>query len=93
MKKTIYTIFDSVTGVYWHPFFALNNDEANRSIGDIVNKPGENDLFMHPGDFTLYAIGTFCDQRDEEILSVSLPMQFICRCDSLVSPVKDEVFK
>ena len=88
MKKTIYTIFDAVTGVYWHPFFAINDDDAKRSIGNAVNTVAENDLFLHPEDFTLYAIGIFCDQRDEDILSITLPIRFLCRCDSLVSSVE-----
>lgn len=88
MKKTIYTVFDSVTGIYWHPFFAVNDEEAKRSISNAVNTVADNDLFLHPEDFTLYSIGIFNDQRDEVILEASTPMNFICRCDSLLRPAE-----
>lgn len=88
MKKTIYTIFDAVTGVYWHPFFAINDQEAIRTVGNAVNTAADNDLFLHPEDFILYSIGTFNDQRDEVILETSVPMNLICRCDSLTRPTE-----
>ena len=83
MKKTIYTIYDHVSQTYWHPFFAHNHQDAMRAIGNAVNTPSDNDLYLHSADFDLYSIGTFNDQVNEIIIETSIPIIHICRCDSL----------
>lgn len=93
MKKTIYTIFDHISQIYWIPFFAHNDQDAMRTIGNVVNTPGENDLYLHPSDFELYAIGTFNDQINEIILEPAIPITHVCRCDSLIVRIQNEVEK
>lgn len=90
MKKMIYTVYDSVTEVYWHPFFAFNHEEAKRTIGNAVNAPADNDLSLHPEDFTLYCIGTFNDQVNEVILEPLIPVENICRCDQLITKMDSQ---
>lgn len=89
MKKTIYTICDHVSQTYWHPFFAFNDQDAMRSIGNIVNTPSDNDLHLHPSDFELLSIGIFNDQVHETIIELTTPIIHICRCDTLVALPKE----
>lgn len=87
MKKAIYTIFDQVTQTYWYPFYAVNDQEAKRSISSAVNTPDQNDLYMHPSDFSLYAIGEFSaePQPDIPLISAFSPIKLVCHCQTLIS--------
>jgi len=64
---------------YSTPFFAINDEDAKRAFGTAVTTPGENDLFLHSEDFTLYRVGVFDDSPEEgEIIITEYPTCFLC---------------
>lgn len=58
MKKNIYTIFDASANAYLQPFFLDTDLVAKRAIFDCLRDP-EHNFSLHPGDYTLFNIGTF----------------------------------
>ena len=82
MKKTLYTIYDTVSKTCWVPFPAYNADDAMRSCGNIVNVPSDHDVHLHPSDFILQAVAFFDDTDLPCITSID-PPQTICRLDLL----------
>lgn len=85
MIKPMYTIFDRVSKTYWIPFCAHNDADAMRAIANAVNTPGDNDLFLHPEDFTIYKIALFNDQSNEpNVIEPIIPIDFIANCQSLM---------
>ena len=53
MKKSIYTIYDSVSEVFNNPFVAINNASAIRSFQDgLADQPHKEDYHLyHCGDY------------------------------------------
>lgn len=85
MQKPMYTILDRVSRTYWTPFCAHNDDDAKRCIGNAVNTPSDNDIFLHPEDFDLYKVGMFDDSAENgNIISTFQPIEFVIKLDSLV---------
>lgn len=62
MKHRIFTIFDKAAKAFQRPFTSPEQGIATRAIQDLVNEPGH-ELNKHPGDYTLYEIGTFDDNK------------------------------
>ncbi len=60
MQLKAFTIYDSAVEAYLRPFFCLSDGEAVRTFSDAVND-ANSPFHRHPGDFTLYGIGTFDD--------------------------------
>lgn len=60
MLLKAYTVYDMKVEAYMRPWYCLTNGEAVRTFTDAVNDPGSA-FNRHPGDFTLYGIGTFDD--------------------------------
>lgn len=81
MKTPIYTIFDKKARVYNKPFFFPNDDVALRSASNLLS--GESEIALHPEDYTLYRIGTFCDDTAEIIYDEN---QALCNFNELVKP-------
>ena len=82
MKKTLYTIYDTVSQTFWIPFCAFNDRDAQRSVSNLVNQPSDTDVYLHPGDYMLESIAVF-DDSDFPIISLIDPPKTICRLDSL----------
>lgn len=56
----LYAVFDFKMGQYMQPFPSHNDATAIRNFADEVKRAApDNFLFQHPGDFTLYAVGSF----------------------------------
>lgn len=64
MNKNIYSIYDSKTGVFNTPFFAMNNATAIRTFSDAANDTQTN-INRHPEDFSLFHIGTYDEESGE----------------------------
>lgn len=64
MKLVICSIRDSKSDAFGNPFFATTKGVAERIFTDAVNDPTPNNqLNMHPSDFTCYVIGEFDDSN------------------------------
>lgn len=62
MVLTIVSIFDSATQAYSRPVFVQSSGVAIRSFTDEVNRnEPNNEMIRHPGDFSLFLLGTFDD--------------------------------
>jgi len=85
MKHNIYSIRDTCVDTYLLPMFFINSAAAVRSLGDVVNKPSEeNQFYQHPEHYQLYHIGVFDDENGQ--IEYNVP-KFIIDCQSLVKPV------
>ncbi len=60
MKHKIFSIFDSKAGAYLPPFCLGQTAMALRVFSDCVNS-GDHQFGKHPGDYTLFELGTFDD--------------------------------
>lgn len=66
MIHIMIAVRDVKSEAYGRPFFVNSVGVAIRSFDDEVNRPHEeNMMYNHPGDFSLYEIGTFDDQTGE----------------------------
>lgn len=64
MIKKAYTVKDRTTEAYGPPFFMNSDGEAIRGFTDAINSKDENsNLWKHPEDFDLFAIGEYNDQE------------------------------
>lgn len=60
MKLEVFSVYDSKTAVYSHPFFTVSLGAALRAFSDCLldnNHP----FSRHPGDYSLYHLGSFDD--------------------------------
>ena len=57
----VFTVYDTKSQAYLQPFFLQTEGQAIRAIADCVNDP-EHQFARHPGDYTLFALGTFNDE-------------------------------
>lgn len=75
MKQNVYSVRDSVAGVYCKPFTTPNDGLARRDF-DAASRDPHSALSQHPDDFTLFCIGSF----DEETgLLEAIPPRFVTR--------------
>ncbi len=56
-----YSIFDGAAKIYTQPFCCGNDEVAIRHFATSVNNI-EHPIGAHPGDYTLFGIGTYDDQ-------------------------------
>ena len=63
MIRNVYVIYDVKINAANSGIILFNNDEeAKRSLSDMLNKRDENNLlYLHPEDFQLRCIGRFDD--------------------------------
>lgn len=59
-----YSIFDKKSSSYNTPFFALNDDVAQRSFDDLI-RDKRTLVGQHPEDFSLFCVGTFGQESGE----------------------------
>lgn len=62
MITKAFSIYDSKAMVFNVPFFQVTTPAAMRSFSDLVNDPKSN-VYRHPGDYVLYEIGEFDDEK------------------------------
>jgi hypothetical protein len=60
----MFSVFDSVTGVYDRPFLALNDASAVRSFTDLA-KDKNTMVGMHPEHYSLHFVGVWDDGKAE----------------------------
>lgn len=66
MKLQVFCVKDRATEVFGTPMFMLSVGQANRSFTDEVNREGpDNQIYQHPDDFDLYALGSFDSESGE----------------------------
>ncbi len=58
--KNIYATFDSASGLYSHPLFALSDGEIMREFSDLV-QDASHPIGKHPEDYSLMRMGTYDD--------------------------------
>lgn len=83
MIRTVVAVFDSASGLYGTPFNVPSIGVATRSFQDEVRRGGDdNQMSKHPGDFSLFTLGTFDDQTGR---FESLPVpELVVRASSCV---------
>lgn len=62
MKTKIFTVYDSKAECFSAPSFIGATGQATRSFEASANTP-DNDFNKYPGDFTLFEIGTWDDEK------------------------------
>lgn len=62
-KSFVVAVFDSALDAYSRPFFVPTTQIGVRSFSDEVNRggSGDNPLFNHPSDYSLYCLGAWDD--------------------------------
>lgn len=83
MITRAYSIYDRKALIYSAPFFAPNDQVATRTLGDAAADPNTS-LGRHPGDYVLYFVGDFDDQKG--ILQSVAPLVHVVDLLSLVPP-------
>lgn len=58
--KNLYVVFDEKVSSYGSPIIASSDGEASRMLCDASQDPNTL-ISRHPGDFSLYQIGTYCE--------------------------------
>jgi len=62
MVVKVFAIYDSKSEAYMSPFFLQTKGQAMRAFADSVADP-KTQFHNHPGDFTLFEIGEYDDQK------------------------------
>ena len=60
MIVNLYAIFDRASGIYDGPLPGHSDAHIMRKFGDLAKNP-DSDVGKHPGDFTLFRVGTWND--------------------------------
>lgn len=66
MKIGIYSVRDNKADAFMQPLFVNAEGLARRSFGEAVNDP-KSVFGKYPGDFDLYKLGAFDDEKGELI--------------------------
>lgn len=83
MIKPMYCIYDSVSQVYDRPFPAFNDEDAKRSVAQIVND-SNHPIGRNPEHFSLWNVGEWDDNKGDFL--VASPIQCVCKCVELAIP-------
>lgn len=60
MKLYMFAVRDRATDQFGTPMFLVASGQAIRSFTDEINRSdAQNQLYQHPSDFDLYALGSF----------------------------------
>lgn len=62
MILNAYSIYDRKALQYHPPFYASTDGAAVRSLSDLANDPNTS-VGRHPGDYVLYRVGQYDDQK------------------------------
>lgn len=71
MNVKVFSIYDIKAACHAQPFFLPNEGQAIRAFGDLV-QDNKTQIAAHPGDYSLYLIGTF-DNNSGELISEKKP--------------------
>ena len=63
MKLNMYTFFDSAAQAFTNPFFMHNDGLAIRAFQDNINAETENNMKLHPEQFTLFKVAEWEDKE------------------------------
>lgn len=81
MQLNAYSVYDNKALVYGVPFFAPTDGSAVRSFSDLANDL-QTTVGSHPGDFSLYCVGSYDDQ-DASFLPLS-PLRHVIDATALL---------
>lgn len=84
MKLLAFSVLDEKVQAFAPPFFQSTVGQAVRSFSDLVNDP-QSRVHMHPGDYVLYAVGSFDDQ--EAKFESQIPVRLGSGAEYVESPV------
>jgi hypothetical protein len=62
MKLNVYAIYDNAIQAFAQPFFMQTDGLAVRAFQDMVNAQEENNISLHPDQFTLFKLSQYEDQ-------------------------------
>lgn len=60
MLHQVFSVFDSKSALYGFPYYSVSVPAGKRAFSDMCANP-ETLINRHPGDFTLFHIGTYDD--------------------------------
>ncbi len=83
MNMKLYTIKDTIVGAMTTPFAGVNDGSAIRSVKNMINNPGDNEVKTNYKDKQLYCVGSYNDETGEIVPQV----RFITN----LSELKEEV--
>lgn len=75
MILEMFAIHDRMAGFYAPPFFMPAVGLARRAMLELASDPSTN-IGRHPGDFSLYHLGTFNDQTG--VVEMNQSATFLC---------------
>lgn len=84
-----YSIFDSKALQYHPPFFASTHGAAVRSLSDLASDLNTN-IGRHPGDYVLFCVGQYDDQKGQMIPCV--PLEHVVDAIALVKNQQTHLF-
>lgn len=81
MQINVFSVYDSKAEFYGTPFFMPTVNSAIRAFSDLANDRSTT-IFKHPGDFTLFHIGTFDDRQGivsplKVLVNLGLALNFV----------------
>lgn len=72
MLLSVFCVYDSGVSTWMSPLFFRNKGEALRWWTDVCNNP-ETVVYKHPGDYTLFELGTWNDDSCQfDLLKASI---------------------
>ena len=89
MIHNVYSIFDTASGCYQRPFYAIADGMATRAMKDLVIDR-EHPVGQHPEDYSLFRIGSFDDGKGLIITEPNGP-QCLCTGLEVLAAAKAEI--
>lgn len=65
MNKKIYSLLDKKVGHFLNPLVFKNDAEAMRWFQTVINSEEDSNPSKYPEDFSLYYLGSMCDQSGQ----------------------------
>ena len=94
MIHLVFSVYDQKAAAYLPPFILPRSEMAIRTFSDCINS-AEHQFGKHPGDYTLFRLGMFDDEKGQyhlEIAPISEGngLEFLVdRMDAGVEPAKE----
>jgi len=90
MMLNAYSVYDNKALQYHPPFFASTDGAATRMFSDLANDD-QTTVGRHPGDYVLYCIGTYDDQKGG--LTPIVPLRHIMDAVALLKLAATPLFE
>lgn len=92
MTSKVFAVYDSKVEAYLNPFIMQSKGQALRAFADTVNDSATQ-FNKHPGDFTLFEIGSYDDQNGQYVmlpakLSLGCALEFLKMPDSVSKEIR-----